>query len=187
MPTYTEEDVHVEWVPGGKHHKKRKSLPLLNSPEDFFNNALRGNKAIIVKAFNIRKSKSSISRYTINLIVGYRQDFEFKDPKIFINYWRLWPYATPPEETMIASRYLPAPFSNIHAILPCSKFTNNSQPVSEYLRAPRVSLFPRYGDAYVYNLDTSINSDDLACWMPIVNLAVQKVHKQFVDENGEIV
>lgn len=187
---YTKDDIHLRWVLTSNAHKKYKHLELLTSAQEFFEGALRENKEIIVKAYNLQNSyaKTSLKRYRVSACIGVMRHFDFQTYNIFSNYWRLWPYQTPEEQLRIAAAYMPLPFNSVTVTIPCTRFdTEHKTQVPEDLTRPRVSFIPSYGKQYVHNLDNSIAAEDLLNWMPIVNVVVQKIHKQFVNTDGEVV
>jgi hypothetical protein len=61
------------------------------------------------------------------------------------------------------------------------------EDVDKDLLTPRVILAPPFGKEYVVNLDNSVKAQDLDDWAHTINAAVQKVHKLFVDSDGELV
>jgi hypothetical protein len=193
MIHYTDEDVHVAWRPGGKHFKKRKYLNFIDydDPSKFFTDALRQDKAIVCLVGNIQRlNHYSTPRYHLDLRIGaVRHDIFEKDRlETLKNYWRLWQYGAPPAVAESARPFNIIPFVST-AVLPCTsrKVENEVVYTSDGLSPPRVILAPPFGVEYVVNLDKSLNSQHLTNWAHYINAAVQKVYKQFVDPNGELV
>lgn len=193
MTHYTDEDVHVAWCPGGKHLKKRQNLNFVDytDPSKFFTDALRYNKGIVCLVGNIQRLNHYCTpRYQLDIRVGVRRHdmLERDSLERLMNYWRLWQWGTPPAIAEPATPYTIIPFVST-AVLPCTKrkLENELVDVDRGLIAPRVILAPPFGKEYVVNLDKSVKAQDLADWAHHINAAVQKVYKQFVDPNGELV
>jgi hypothetical protein len=192
MPYYTDEDVHVAWSPGGKHFKKRQNLNFIdyNEPNKFFIDALNDHKDIICLVGSVQKlNHYSAPRYQLGIRVGVRRRACIPDSsRHIINYWGLWQYDAHMEAISPAVNYATAPFVST-AVLPCTKrkMENELVDVDRSLIAPRVMLAPPFGKEYVVNLDASLKTKDLANWAGYINIAVQKVHKQFVDPDDELV
>ena len=193
MTHYTDEDVHVTWFPGGKHFKKRKYLNFIDyaEPNKFFIDALRYDKRIACLVGNVQRlSHYSTPRYQLDIRIGVRSHDNAADvhPERLKSYWRLWQWGTPPDMLGPANAYRTAPFVST-AVLPCTKrkVLKQLENVDNDILAPRVILAPPFGKEYVVNLDKSVKVQDLADWAHIINTAVQKVHKLFVDSDGELV
>ena len=193
MTHYTDEDVHVAWCPGGKHFKKRQNLNFIDykDPNKFFNDALRHDKGIVCLVGNIQRlNHHSAPRYQLDLRIGVRRNdvFERDSLERLKNYWRLWQWGTPPDIAEPATPYTTIPFVST-AVLPCTnrKVENEMVDVPEDLLPPRVILAPPFGREYIVNLDKSLKVQNLAVCAHHINAAVQKVYKQFVDPNGELV
>jgi hypothetical protein len=193
MSKYTEEDVHVAWLPGSKHLKNKRNLNFLDwdNPDRFFIDAMESNKDILCLVGMVqRKNHHNIPRYTLDLRAGVRTDNNAigADFEKLRNYWRMWRLVWPVDSLRLAGMYESMPFGPTRAVLPCTKIIRAPHiHIPADLREPRISISPPYGKEYLNDLNSSVKSQNLADWAHILNLVVQKVYKQFVDENGELV
>jgi hypothetical protein len=185
----TEEDVFLVWR--DCYHTRNKRIENLFDAvsDDLIVDILDANKFLVVLVDNItRYSKVGIKRYEFNLLM-YRKYFANEPPlgpddlgrcriSNYIKYHRTVDLSA----FNIAYR-CSHEFSDIKIIQPEQDQIINERAMHasphHISRHPRVTLYPRYGVDWRYNLQHSIPIDHQLEWTPLVRLAYTLMEKQF--------
>ena len=201
MREFTENDVFVAWRPNKKHCAQRQNLNLLDveNVNNFFTDALYLNKSVLCLVGTVQKYiNKAAPRYTLNLkiaaAVSSPPEFNERLADKLKSFWRIFPWETPREMLADAVHFEPVPFGPIIATFVCTHRHDKEADGGEVelrldqkLLEPRIHISPPYGAEYIHELGHCLNVQDLTNWISVINIAVRKVHKEFVDIHGKLV